>query len=74
MDKIYLFLIILGYFVFLFACYIFIIKRLKYLTQKHIEYTKVDGLMVLYKKLIKLIFILFIILFLVSTFIILTFL
>lgn len=74
MDKIYLFLMILGYFVFLFSCYIFIVKRLKYITLKHIEYTKVDWLMLLYKKLIKMIFILFLMLFGVSVFVILTFL
>ena len=55
MDKLYLFLMILGYFIFLFWCYIFIIKRLKYLNQKHIEYTKVEWLNDLYKKLIKIV-------------------
>lgn len=73
MDKLYLFLMILGYFIFLFWCYIFIIKRLKYLNQKHIEYTKVEWLNDLYKKLIKIVFVLFVMLFIISVFIILTF-
>lgn len=74
MDKIYLLLMIFGYFIFLFACYVFIIKRLKYLNLKHIEYTKVNGLNVLYKQLIKIVFMLFVFLFIVSVFIIITFL
>lgn len=74
MDKIYILLMIFGYFIFLFSCYIFTIKRLKYLNQKHIEYTKVDWLIFLYKKLIKITFIFFVVLFIISFFIILIFL
>lgn len=74
MENIYIFLMILGYFLFIFSCYIFTVKRLKHLTQKHVEYTKIKWLNDLNNSLLKIVFLLFITLFVLCTFIILTFL
>lgn len=74
MGNLYILLTIFIDFILLSLCYIFIVKRLKHITQKNIEYTKVDWLTILYNKLIKLIFMIIVVLFIVSVFIILTFL
>lgn len=74
MNTVVLFLGIILYFFLLITLYIFIIKRLKYLNDRHIYYTKVEGLHKIYISLKKRILILFCILFVVSTFIILKFL
>ena len=74
MNTIVLFLGIILYFFLLITLYIFIIKRLKYLNDRHINYTKIEGLHKIYISLKKRILILFCILFVVSTFIILKFL
>lgn len=74
MNNLYLFLYLAGYFIFLVFCYIFILKRLKYLTEKHIEYTKVEPIVDSYIFLKRLIFVLLILLYVFNVFIILTFL
>ncbi len=73
MNTITVSLWIILYFIFLVFVYYFIIKRLKNLNERHISYTKVEGLKWIYKSLKKIILVLFVILFFVSIFIILKF-
>lgn len=73
MSWFYAYLSIFLYVLFLIISYILIIKRLKYLNQKHIEYTKVECLVHTYNSLKKVIFILFVIVALVSIFVIFNF-
>lgn len=74
MNTFYLVLFIIWYFLILFVFYTLVFKRLRYLTDKHIEYTKVEWINNSYNSLKKIILILIIVQFLLSVFIILTFL
>ncbi len=74
MNILYLVIFIIWFIFFLLLLYIFIIKRLKYLTDKHIEYTKVEWLMTSYNSLKRIIFLLMIMQFVLSILIILPFL
>lgn len=71
--PIYTILWIILYWFFLIISYLFIIKRLKYINQKHIEYTKIENLKLVFNKLSNIILFLFIFLFLFIIFIILKF-
>ncbi len=73
MNTITLVAWIFIYFIVLLFSYIFIVKRLKHLNQRHINYTKVEWLQWIYKSLKKVIFVLFLILFVLSIFIVLKF-
>lgn len=73
MNYLYIWIALFVYMLFLILSYIFMIKRLKYLNDKHIEYTKVICLADLYKELKNRILILLFTLYIIWTFIILTF-
>lgn len=73
MSWFYAYLSVFLYILFLVVSYILIIKRLKYLNERHISYTKVECLVNTYNSLKKIIFVLFVILGLVSLFIIFNF-
>ncbi len=73
MSWFYAYLSIFLYILFLVVSYILIIKRLKYLNEWHINYTKVECLASTYNSLKKIIFLLFVILWLISLFVIFNF-
>lgn len=73
MSWFYAYLSVFLYILFLVVSYILIIKRLKYLNEWHINYTKVKCLASTYNSLKKIIFVLFVILWLVSLFVIFNF-
>lgn len=73
MSWFYAYLSIFLYILFLVVSYILIIKRLKYLNEWHINYTKVECLVSTYNSLKKIIFVLFVILWLISLFVIFNF-
>jgi len=67
-------IILIVYFVFLVLIFTFIKKRLNFLTQKHFKNTKVDELLTINNKLIKIILILLILMYLSGSYLILLFL
>lgn len=71
--NIYLIILTVLYSVFLIFSYIFIVKRLKHINDKHVSYTKIQELNLIFNSLKKIIFILFIVLFLIVLFLILKF-
>lgn len=73
MSWFYAYLSVFLYILFLVVSYILIIKRLKYLNERHIEYTKVECLIDTYNSLKKIVFVLFVILGIVSLFVIFNF-
>lgn len=74
MSKIYLVIIILVDFIFLLSSYFLILNRLKYINNRHITHTQVKWISVFTNRLLKIISILFLVLFIFSIFIIITFL
>lgn len=74
MNTLYKILFIILYFFLLWVSYALILKRLKYLTDKQVKYTKVVWINDSYNSLKKIILMLTILQFLLSVFIILTFL
>lgn len=74
MNVLYQILFIIWYFFLLWISYALILKRLKYLIDKQVEYTKVVWINDSYDSLKKIILVLTILQFLLSVFIILTFL
>lgn len=73
MDKWYLMALITLDVMFLAGSYFAILNRLRYINKRHIKHTQVGGLLEFHKKLVKIISALFIILLMISLFIILTF-
>lgn len=67
-------IILIVYFVFLVLIFTFIKKRLNFLTQKHFKNTKVDELLTINNKLIKIILTLLILMYLSGSYLILLFL
>jgi len=74
MNTLYLVLFVIWYFFVLWVSYALVLKRLKYLTDKQVEYTKVKWIITSYNSLKKIILVLIILQFLLSVFIIVTFL
>lgn len=71
MSNIYIILSLVWYFVLCVFIYYFIYKRLDFITKRHIRNSKVQGIDVIYKKLLKIIFILFLMMYLSWTYLIL---
>lgn len=74
MSNFNIILFLVSYFVILVISFFAICKRLKFLIDRHINYTKVDELFYFNKKLVKIIFFIHLILFILITFITLKYL
>lgn len=74
MSQVYIFLSLLWYFIVLLFIFYSIYKRLQFTTKRHIKHTKVEWIMVIQKKLLKMIFVLFLVLYLCWSYLILLYL